>query len=266
VQTNQGTGPCDPGHVPKLNLPIAPWNTRRVIPALQALIALQQLDSAADAARKRQGELPAVEEALAARLTEAQAAVDAAKARLADNQSRRKALERDVAAVDTRLARFDDHKAAVKTNQEYTALLHEIATAKAEKDAVEEKILILMEEADAISTDIRSAEAVLAQARQEGDDARASLSAEAKALDAELLRLATARKGETSSVDAALLARYEQLLKMRKGVAVAVMSGETCSACFVRLRPHVAQLIRRNDEIHQCESCQRILYYDPPVE
>jgi predicted nucleic acid-binding Zn-ribbon protein len=28
------------------------------------------------------------------------------------------------------------------------------------------------------------------------------------------------------------------------------------------LRPHIAQQIRRNDEVLSCESCQRILYFD----
>jgi len=237
-----------------------------VIPALQALIALQKLDSAADAARKRQAELPAAEEAIASRLVDTQAAVDEAKARLADNQSRRRALEKDVSAVDARLSRFNDHKAAVKTNQEYTALLHEIETAKTEKDGLEEKILILMEDADGIAAQIKASESAHAEAKREGEATRAALQTEAGALAEELVRLSDARKGETAAIDAQLLARYEQLLKGRKGVAVAAMSGETCSACFVRLRPHIAQLIRRNDDIHQCESCQRILYFDPPVD
>ncbi len=237
-----------------------------MIPALQALIALQKLDSAADAARKRQGELPAALEAIAARLADAQSALEVAKANLAENQVKRRALEKDVAVVDARLSRFNDHKAAVKTNQEYTALLHEIETAKAEKDGIEEKILVLMEEADGVSARIKAAEAALAGVKREGDEARTALDRESGALDEELLRLSAARKGETAALDAPLLARYEQLLKGRKGVGVAAMTGETCSACFVRLRPHIAQLIRRNDEIHQCESCQRILYYEPPVE
>jgi predicted nucleic acid-binding Zn-ribbon protein len=29
----------------------------------------------------------------------------------------------------------------------------------------------------------------------------------------------------------------------------------------VRLRPQVAQVVRRNEDVVQCESCQRILYY-----
>jgi hypothetical protein len=30
-------------------------------------------------------------------------------------------------------------------------------------------------------------------------------------------------------------------------------------------RPHIAQLIRQNVQILQCESCQRILYYKTPA-
>ena len=237
-----------------------------MIASLQALIALQQLDSAADAARKRQAELPAAEARIAEGLASAHAAVEAAKARLAANTTSRRALEKDVAGVDVRLARFNDHKAAVKTNQEYTALLHEIDTAKTEKDGIEEKILVLMEEADAVSADIKSAEAALATATREGERLRATIAAEKQSLDAELARLAGARKGEVAAIDAPALARYEQLLKGRRGVAVAALNGETCSACFVRLRPHITQQVRRNDSIVQCESCQRILYYVPPPD
>ena len=41
-------------------------------------------------------------------------------------------------------------------------------------------------------------------------------------------------------------------------------AGRLCSVCHVRLRPQVFQLVRQNDTIIQCDSCQRILYYVPP--
>jgi predicted nucleic acid-binding Zn-ribbon protein len=235
-----------------------------MLPALDSLIALQALDTAADAARRRLGELPAAEEAIAARAAEAASALEAVKARLADNHEKRRALEKDVAGVDTRLARFDAHKAAVKTNQEYTALLHEIAAAKAEKDGIEEQILILLEAADGLTAERTAAEAAVADARREGDAARAALGHERQALEAELARLAAERAKQTASTDARSLATYEQLLKGRRGLAVARLAGETCTACHVRLRPHVAQMVRRNDTIVQCESCQRILYFVAP--
>jgi predicted nucleic acid-binding Zn-ribbon protein len=237
-----------------------------VLPELAALIALQRLDTAAEAARRRQAELPAAEAAAAARLADAARHAETSKARLADNGARRRALEKDVAVVDTRMARFNDHKAAVKTNQEYTALLHEIDTARSEKDGIEERILLLMEEADAIASELRTAEAALREAERDAERTRVDNAAEGRRIDDELARLAGARRGEAAALDAGVLARYEQLLKVRKGVAVAPMVGEICSACFVRLRPHVTQQIRRNDEVRQCENCQRILYYEPPAD
>jgi len=232
-------------------------------PALTSLVALQQLDTAAETARRRLGELPGVEQELAARLDQAGEAVEVAKVRLADNQTARREIEKQVAAVDTRLARFDEHKASVKTNQEYTALLSEIATARAEKDRFEEQILELMEQGDALAADIADAEAARAAVAREGDETRAALVVERQSLEAEVDRLMDQRSGQTKDLAPNVLARYEQLLKQRRKVAVAAVNGETCAACHVRLRPALTQAIRRGTEIIQCDSCQRILYAEP---
>jgi len=247
-----------------LNAPAEREKLSAVLPALAALVALQGFDTLADQARKRLADLPAAEEEIRARIASAAAGVDGAKAALNDNQLARRALEKDVAAVDSRLARFDDHRAAVKTNQEYTALLHEISTAKSEKDAIEERILGLMEDADALAARRKAAEAALAEAERSGQTARAALVTERAALEAELVRLGDERRREIAQLDTALVARYEQLLRQRRGIAVAVMNGEICAACHVRQRPSAAQHIRQNDEIIQCESCQRILYFKAP--
>jgi predicted nucleic acid-binding Zn-ribbon protein len=232
-------------------------------PQLTALVALQHLDTAAEAARRRLHEIPTAEQALDARVKAAAESVNAAKARLGENQQGRRELEKQVAVVDGRLARFDDHKAAVKTNQEFTALLHEIATAKSEKDAIEEQILLLLEAADAVTVEIKTAEQALAETQREADASRDTLRTERQALDAELARLNAERTREAGAIDAPVLARYEQILKQRRLLAVAPIDGELCSACHVRLRPAVVQQVRRNDGIVTCDSCQRILYFIP---
>ncbi len=234
--------------------------------ALSSLIALQQLDTAAEAARKRLAELPGLEQQVAQRLAVAKADVEAGKARLAANHASRRELEKEVAAVDSRLARFDDHRAAVKTNQEYTALLHEIATAKSGKDTLEEQILVIMETADAIANEIKTADSLMAEVSREAATVSARVNDERRALEAEVARLTNERSRAAADVDGAILARYEQLLRQRRMIAVAEMTGETCTACHVRLRPAVAQAVRRNSEIVQCDSCQRILFFKPVVQ
>jgi predicted nucleic acid-binding Zn-ribbon protein len=113
---------------------------------------------------------------------------------------------------------------------------------------------------------VKTAEEALAAAKREGAAARAALVAERTALEAELKKLDAQRADQRAGVDARTLATYDQLLKGRKGIAVSRMEGELCTTCHVRLRPHVTQAIRRNEAIVQCESCQRILYYQPPAQ
>jgi predicted nucleic acid-binding Zn-ribbon protein len=236
-----------------------------VLPALASLIALQALDTATDAARKRLADMPAARQALDATVATASEAVAAVKQQLTDNHQQRLALEKDVAAVQARMSRFEDHKAAVKTNQEYQALTHELATAKAEKDAIEDRLLVHMETDETLTAAFAAAQAALAATRRDTDKARAALEAEEGTLTGEIERLSLARAHERRHVEPAVLAKYEQLLKGRRGLAVASMRGESCTACHVRLRPHVTQQIRRNDSIVSCESCQRILYFEPPA-
>jgi predicted nucleic acid-binding Zn-ribbon protein len=236
-----------------------------VNPTLAALVALQRVDTAAENARRRLAEIPSSEREIDSRVEAAGQTAAEAKARLAENQQARRAVEKDVAAVDARLAKFEDHRAAVKTNQEYTALLHEITTAKGDKDALENRVLELLEAADVISAEVREAEAGLQAARQDATSAHQALAAERRDLDAALARLDDERRRESAGFAPPLLAKYDQLLKQRRTVAVAEMSGETCTACHVRLRPSFAQQVRRNDAIVQCDSCQRILYFVPPA-
>lgn len=229
-------------------------------------MALQALDTAAERARRRLEELPVAQREFDEGVAAAEAVVAAINERRAGNQAARRELETQLAAVETRLARFDEHKASVKTNQEYTALLHEISTFKAEKDRIEEQILLSMEAADGLAAELAAAERELAAAKSAAESGRAALAAEARELETEIARLQAEKDRESRDIDRGVLTRYEQLLKQRRMVAVAVMRGEVCEACHVRLRPAVAQQVRRNTDIVQCDSCQRILYFVPPSD
>src|SRR6478672_12472380 len=109
-----------------------------MLPALSVLIELQALDSAIDAARKRLAEIPALEKAGSQHVTAAPAALDAAKATANESAAARKLVEKDVAAIDARLAKFEDHKAAVKTNDEFHALQREMVVSQEQKGVLEE--------------------------------------------------------------------------------------------------------------------------------
>ncbi len=74
----------------------------------------------------------------------------------------------------------------------------------------------------------------------------------------------TVRDALVAKVTPVLYRRYE-LLRKRKGSAIAHTSAGTCSACHMQLQPMLFQKLLRADEFGQCPSCNRILYFRPPV-
>jgi predicted nucleic acid-binding Zn-ribbon protein len=234
-------------------------------PDLERLITLQQLDATIDDARRRIAAHPQRLADADARLHHARQTVDEAKQRLKDNQEARRALDKDVALYQGRLSKYKDQQAAVKTNKEYQALGHEIETAQKELGGVEEKILERMMEADALTADIKKAEGVLATQQKEVDAEKKELAEELATVETSMKQATERRATLYAQLDKRLVGLYEQVAKARKGIAICMATRDgLCSVCHVRLRPQVFQLIRQNDSIIQCDSCQRILYYHPP--
>lgn len=200
-----------------------------------------------------------------ARLNEAKRGVEDAKQRLKDNQEARRALEKDAAVFQGRVSKFKDQLSEVKTNREYQAIQHEIETAHRDLGAVEEKVLEKMMDADAIAADIKQAETVLSVQQKEVDAEKTALVRELSAVEALLAEASKTREALLAQTEPRLIALFEQVAHKRKGVAICSATRDgLCSVCHVRLRPQVFQLVRANDSIIQCDSCQRILYYVPP--
>ena len=234
-------------------------------PDLQRLIKLQQLESTLADARATIAAHPQRLADADARLNESKQAVEAAKGRLKDNQEARRNLEKDVAVYQGRLTKFKDQLSLVKTNKEYQAMQHEIATAQADLGGVEEKVLELMLEADTISADVKRTEAALTTRQKEIDKEKKELTEELASVNTSLKAASEARAELVKDLDARLMAIFQQVARVRKGVAISTATRDgLCAACHVRLRPFVFQQIRQNDAIIQCESCHRILYWIPP--
>jgi predicted nucleic acid-binding Zn-ribbon protein len=234
-------------------------------PDLDRLIELQQLDTTVDDARRRVATHPERLADADARLAEARQRVDVAKGRLKENHEARRALEKDAAVFQARISKFKDQQAAVKTNREYQAIQHETETAQRDVSAAEEKVLERMMDADGITADITRAEAALATEEKEVGAEKAALAAELAVVQAALAKASEAKASLLAHMEPRLLALFDQVSRVRKGIAICTATRDgLCSVCHVRLRPQVFQLVRQNDGIVQCDTCQRILYYVPP--
>jgi len=234
-------------------------------PDLERLIQLQRLETIIAEARTAITTHPQRLAALDARLEEAKHAVESTKEQLKINHDRRRELEKDLALYQGRLTRFKDQLPAVKTNREYQAMQHEIATAQTDLGSVEEKVLERMLEADDLAAASKRAEATLSAQTKEIDAERKALLQELASTEASLKESVEAREALVHALEPRLLALFEHVAKARKGVAICSATRDgLCSVCHVRLRPPVFQQVRHNDSIVQCESCQRVLYWVPP--
>jgi uncharacterized protein len=240
------------------------YRSKTVHPDLDRLIRLQALDSRAAEARRLQSSIPETQRALDQKLDGARAAVTAANEQQAANQTSRRALEKDLAAVNTRLTRYKDQLMEVKTNREYHAMQHEIETAQGEVKRVEDQMLELMVAADDLSATLKSAEASLKTAEQDVTRERADLDRQHGASDAVLEETMAERRTLAAQVSPNVLEQYEIVAKGRRGIAVAEARAERCTECHVRLRPMIYSEVRHNKTLVQCDSCQRFLYYVPP--
>src|SRR5882724_3796634 len=132
--------------------------------AIPHLIDVQAIDQHIAALKAGLESLPKRVQEADAKLTGARADVAAAKEAHTNNAKERKKLELDVGQWKDRARKYRDQTAAVKTNEAYKALQHEIANAEAEITKAEDAELAIMMAADELDRRVKSAEARLREA------------------------------------------------------------------------------------------------------
>jgi hypothetical protein len=142
-------------------------------------------------------------------------------------------------------------------------MLHEIETVEREIRSREDLILAEMEQAEGLAADVKREEALFKAEEESGKTEIKTLDERRKALEARMVGLTEERDAAGSKVSPTRLELFKRVAKAR-GDAVALAQDEMCVACHVRLRPQMFMEIKRNDEIMQCPSCGRVLYYEPP--
>ncbi len=232
-----------------------------MLPELERLIRLQELETTVDRARQAIEAFPARRDALAARLAEHTGRLEDAEQRLAGHKTARRGLEKDLAAAQGRLARFKEQLMAVKTNKEYHAVQSEIASASDEIRRLEDLVLEGMLEADELAADIDTARQALVDEQAAVGEEQRQLEQERDSFQAQVEHHARDRATLVADLTPRLLKMFDTLLRGRKRVAVSAVRDGLCRSCQVRLRPQLYNEVRLNRTLIRCESCQRILYH-----
>jgi predicted nucleic acid-binding Zn-ribbon protein len=232
---------------------------------LQRLTELEKIDREASRLTEEVAGLPKRVAAIEAKLAEHKAAVEKAKARIKGNEAARRQMEADIKGFQEKIAKYRSQSSSVKTNDEYRALMHEVEFAEKQISGCEDKILELMIGLENEEKALKVAEAELKTESADVDKEKAE--ARVRTAEDEKLLAGLKEKRDTirSTVNDSALAHYDRVMRQRKS-ALAEARDQKCMACFVMVRPQTWQEIRTNEQIITCNSCGRILYFDPASE
>ncbi len=232
-------------------------------PDLEKLVRLHRVETELARAEGELVDLPRLRRELEAGLARDRARLDTAKAALDASIKARKQHESSVQELEGKRSKYKGQLMDVKTNKEYTAMLHEIEGVEREIRAREDLVLEEMEKAESLSQEVKREEAGFKLVEQAARAERSELDAREVRLTEAATRLRAEREEVAASVPEEARLRYARVAKLR-GTGVAEARDGTCQACHVKLRLQVWVELRRNDALIECESCGRVLFYEPP--
>jgi predicted nucleic acid-binding Zn-ribbon protein len=231
---------------------------------LKLVIRLQEVDNRLADLHREISALPKHVAEIEKKLIAHERKLEADRAALAANQKERKKCDSEIQAQEQKISKLKDQTLEAKTNDVYRAFQNEIEFCQKEIRKCEDRILELMSESEPLDRNVKAAEGALkdekAQVEAEKQQARERTAADRSA-QADLLK---ERAEIVAGIAPPVYQRYTRIGKMRRGIGVAEAVDGRCSVCNIAMRLQFFQELRKGDQVMACESCGRILYYNPP--
>ena len=236
-----------------------------MVEELALAVRLQSLDSKTASLELEVVTLPKQLAEIERKLEAHNRRLEADRAAVVANQRDRKKLEGDIQIHEQKISKLRDQMLQAKTNEQYRAFQIEIDWCGTEIRKSEDKILDFMEQSESLEKNVKAAEIDLKQQAERVEKEKERVRQRVAAGKKQLADLQAERKEIVSRMDPKFYADYERIRRKTRGSVVADATDGHCGACIITLRPQFVQDLRMGDQIMHCESCSRMLTYNPVV-
>ena len=233
---------------------------------LSQLIELQAIDMEIDRIDQAiKAEQNGLDERITA-LAKREALINELQEKIVAQQKETRNLEGDMADRMDHVRERQSKMMQVQTGREQTALLKEIEDAKKSAKENEEKVVALMESIEQLTARITEEKNLLKGEKElvaeETEKVRVSIEEINKGKRDKDLR----RGEQAAKIKSGTLRKYDTLRQRRNGLAVVNVVDGVCQGCFMAIPPQLFNQLLRGDQLFECPTCQRMIYFQRPAE
>jgi hypothetical protein len=230
------------------------------------LIDLQEVMSQAKRLEEEKQKIPLEVADLKSLFEEREAAFLAANQEFEGLRQQRREKEREIEEERDKVERAKAKLMSIKTNKEYYAMLKEIEGTRRTNTAREEELLTLLAKYEDSEKRLAERKTELDEVTGKYRERMVDIEARMGSFDEDIGKILARKKQVAAKLDAGLVRRFEMIFERREGLAIISARNYSCTGCHMNISPQLFNLLQREDRIHTCPNCNRILYYEAPED